>query len=395
MSLVETFYEPLIENDIEKVRKSSARGRVQDIIKGLLSKNSDLLVQVELGKTELSVLETEIIKLLDQQGGIFDRQVLIKEILDEMFGYGQLQKYLEDEEISDIIGTRYDTFFAKKNGIVSPLPVQFEDVFDFENYCKLLVIRNGGIINENDNHARVADESLRLRINVTIPPRAVNGPMIVIRKHRKQSWSLEALRHQGMLDETAHELLKQLLQNASRFLICGKGAAGKTTLLRALLNDIGDSERILICESDTELYPESPTMVGQRIIQREGFGKTVTLEDLIKDGLTMSLDGYCIGEITGVEAWSFVKAGYTDHRIFGTLHSNCAEDVPDRLLMMSHITQMGMSETLAKKMICQSLDYIVYMKAFKIEKIIQCQGMDTLNNEPIFATLYTRCEVHS
>ncbi len=130
----------------------------------------------------------------------------------------------------------------------------------------------------------------------------------------------------------------------------------------------------MVCESDMEIYPDSPTVVVQRVMDRGPYGKPATLNHLIKDGLTMSLDGYCIGEITGPEAWEFVKAGYTDHRIMGTIHSSGTEEALKRLLTLSETSDMKISQGVAEEMISQSVDYLIYLRAFKIMQIDQFTG---------------------
>lgn len=388
MSIVSSLNEPLsIKESFFPADEKSHW--INEIIGILIVEQAELLTKIETGAFPKEALEVVLMKLIDKKGPYTGRGSLIHEIMDHMFGYGVLQPYLENPLITDLIGTHYDAFYVKEKGESYEIPVRFPNEKTFENFCKLIVIRNGGILNENDCHARVADEQLKLRINAVIPPRSANGAFLSIRKHRSKAYDLEDLQAMGMMDESVRLLIEKIAKGNERFLICGKGAAGKTTLLRAMINAIGRSQRILICEADTEIYPESPTAVVQRVIKRGPYGKPVALNDLIKDGLTMSLDGYCIGEITGAESWDFVKAGYTDHRVMGTIHSNGAEEAILRILSLCEIANLGIGEAVVREMICQSIDYIIYLKGFKVHTVDYFSGKNQLRHIQNIYTIKT------
>lgn len=373
MSLISSLNEPQLV-DFPPYESNEREKLISNLIGHLISEQAELLTKIETGEVSKEAIEVVLMKLIDQKGPYTGRSALIQEMMDHMFGYGILQTYLENPMITDLIGTRHDTFFIKENGETKAIPLRFASEGVFENFCKLIVIRNGGMLNENDCHARVADEHLKLRINAVIPPRSPNGAFLSIRKHRLKAYNLLELKEMDMLDEKAYHTIVKIAKGNGRFLICGKGAAGKTTLLRAMINAIGTTQRIMVCESDMEIYPDSPTVVVQRVMDRGPYGKPATLNQLIKDGLTMSLDGYCIGEITGPEAWEFVKAGYTDHRIMGTIHSSGTEEALKRLLTLSETSDMKISQGVAEEMISQSVDYLIYLKAFKIMAIDQFTG---------------------
>lgn len=390
MSLVASLHEPLFELR-EGAQTPTGNQWMDQVIGELIENHAALLAKVESGHISQSVLETELSKLMDRQGVVSGRKERLQALMNHMFGYGILQPYLENPQVTDLIGTSFDHFFIKVNGETQQIPIRFSDEKRFENFCKLIVIRNGGLLNENDNHARVADEQLKLRINAVIPPRSAKGAFLAIRKHRAQAFTLADLEALGMLDEQSSAIVHQVAISNSRFLICGKGAAGKTTLLRAMINAIGDTQRLLVCEADTELYPDSPTATVQRVIQRGSYGKSVLLNDLIRDGLTMSLDGYCIGEITGPEAWDFIKAGYTDHRVMGTIHSSGAEELVHRLLVLSEVSKIGLGESVVQAMIMRSIDYVIYLKNFKVAQICHFEKRSHLTVESVL--LYERAGV--
>lgn len=370
MGLLKSLNEPY-RNEEEAAEDHHLISWLDQVVEILINEKSQLLSEVELGRVEQSVLEMEMIRIMDRLKLMGNRTFHLKKLKDYMFGYGILQPYIERESISDLIATRFDYICAKEEGITRRLPIAFDSESSFERYLKLIVTRNGGTLNENDAHARVSDSALKLRINAVIEPRSSTGPFLAIRKHKRQGLTLEALKEVGFLNEVTFECIQKMACSQKRIAICGKGAAGKTTLLRAMLEEIGESQRLMICESDAEIYPSSPSMVGQKVNERTLYGNKVSLNDLVKDGLTMTMDGYCIGEITGREAWTFVKAGYTDHRVLATIHSRGAEDAIDRLLMLSEVSHLGMSETTARKMIENAIDCIIYVKSYRVEAIWQ------------------------
>ena len=363
---------------------------VSNITNDILKDWPGLVADISSGRAERSVLETAVIKDIDfhkYHYGLF-RDELIRKVFDFMFGYGELQPYIEEENITDIDGTRFNQFVIKRHGVRSKIPVNFGNEKIFDTYCKLVAIRNGGILNENDSHCRVTDEKNRLRINVSIKPRNIAGPAISIRKHRRDSYTLEDLQQLGMLDEELLSLIRKLARSDASVLFCGKGAAGKTTLMRAFINNLPEMERVLIVESDAEVYPDKPYCIEQRMKKQNEGGRSVTLKDLVKDGLTMSLDTYCVGEITGDEAWEFVKAAFSGHRGIATTHSESAGDAFARLLTLSKGANIGESEKTINEMLGRSINVIFYLKDFKVIEVLGVNGYDNVQERFVYHELY-------
>jgi pilus assembly protein CpaF len=191
-----------------------------------------------------------------------------------------------------------------------------------------------------------------------------------------------------MLDSQLVQLIEGLAKSDASVLFCGKGAAGKTTLLRAFVNILPEMERVLIVESDAEIYPDKPYCIEQRIKKQNDGGRPVTLKDLVKDGLTMSLDSYCVGEITGDEAWEFVKASYSGHRGIATTHSESAYDAFGRLLTLSKGANIGESERTIKEMLGRSIDVIFYLKEFRVVEVLEVRGYNSTEDTFVYNRLY-------
>ena len=343
---------------------------VNKLLDEIVIRFSSLIADVEDHKVDENILKNEIGKLVDEQKGHFNLEAIKKSLFNTIYGYGDLQKYIDDPEISDIDASTFDYFTIKRKGIIEEIDYKFESESAFERYCRLLIIRNGGVINEIDNHCRVSDVKNHLRINVCISPRNTSGTSLTIRKHLQESLSLDDLQALDMLNAESRAVIDKLIYSKASILICGKGGAGKTTLLRAIIEASHLNERILICESDVELLPKRKNCISQSIKKMNLGGKRITLNDLIRDGLTMSLDSYCIGELTGAEAWEFIKAGNTDHRILGTIHANNSKDSILRLLTLIE-TETRLSEDTLRLLIHESIQYIVYVANFKVIEIAE------------------------
>ena len=361
---------------------------INELIDDLMLNYATLIADVEEGRVNELVLKKEIEKRINKQKGVFDPEEMKRIIFDTIYGYGILQPFVMDEEISDIDVPHYDYILVKRRGKQERVTLKFDSEKSFTRFCKLLVTRNGGVINEVDNHCRVSDSQHFLRINVCISPRNNDGTSLNIRKHKRFSYSWEELQSLGFLDAASMSLLKMINFEKKNMLICGKGAAGKTTLLRTLIDSGDELERMLICETDSEIYPQKRNVISQKIKKSEIGGKPLALKDLIREGLTMSLDTYCIGEIIGEESWDFIQAGYTDHRILGTVHGSNVVGAMDRLIMLIENNSKIPYEKLAD-MIASTIDYIIYLKSFKVVNISRVSGFDMATKQYITKSEYT------
>lgn len=365
--------------NLDKI-SSDINAVISNITFDILRDSPTMVTEVESGKIDKSVLEKNIIQIIDKNKyyiGI-DRKTVINKVFDYMFKYGPLQPYIDDDSISDIDGTRYNNFTIKRYGRKEKISVNFGNEKIFESYCKIIALRNGGILNENDTHCRISDEKRRLRVNISIAPRNLSGSAISIRKHPKQNYSFDQLISFGMMDkEIALYLQEQVARSRKSVLVTGKGGAGKTTLLRAIVDSCDLMERILIAESDSEIYPKSPNCIVQRVKKKNEGGIPVTLLDLIVDGLTMSLDTYVVGELVDGVAWYFLVAGFTGHRIMGTTHTWSARGALPRMLTLAKMAQVSESEKTIKEMIATSIDIVIHMEDFKVKEIIEVLGYDS------------------
>lgn len=338
----------------------------------LLHENIHSIKKFE-SKKNYSIFEKKIDECIEKNRirSTIGTEELSKKVYNLMFGYGILQELIDDESISDINITRFDHIVIKRRGKYQLTEYSFQNMAKFLLFCKLIVVRNGGKLNENHCFERVDDHEKRLRISASIPPRSAIGPTMSIRKHVQKAYTIDDLVMEKMLDSQSKQIIKDIIQKGKNIIICGKGAAGKTTLLRAILGEVPTERRFLICESENELYPTNRNFIVEKIISRE-YGKSVTLSELVRDGLSISLDGYCIGEIVGEEAWEFMQASFTDHTTYATIHANGVNEVKDRIKMLINQKVINYDESEIDRMILNSLDCIIYLNDFKVREIALC-----------------------
>lgn len=356
---------------------------ISNTVDELLKNSSDLLVDVENKIKDRKILEGKIIEISNTKNlNIDDRNELIEGVLNYLFDYGKIQPLIEDDDVTDIDFVRYNRGTVKRNGKKELLQKKylFASEKEFNRFAKTLIIRNSGIINENYSHERVSDERYKLRINVSIPPRNMDHTSVNIRKHRQNPYNLNDLLSLGMFDEKQRKFLEWLITNKKKFVLAGKGASGKTTLMRAMFMNADPLDTYLVTEKDTELYFSGGGFIQQRIKKENHGGIPITLGDLVKDGLTMSLDGYVVGEIVGDEAWHFINAGVTDHMIAGTLHSNNVLSVPHRFTSLIQTYNPGLKTETIMELIANSIEYVIHLSEFKITEIGNIVGYDRETN---------------
>jgi pilus assembly protein CpaF len=385
MGMVKTHHEKYFVKPEPAARETfqGIRGReMMPLISGILRESPAIVADVAAGKLKKEILEKIVVREVDRQHGDYegmDRDAVVRGTLDYLFGYGPLQRYVDDERISDIDGTAYDEFSVKADGIRRPAPIDFGSEQEFDTFCKLMAVRNNGILNENDSHCRVTDEGNRLRINLSIRPRNVSGPSISIRKHRKVSYTLDDLEGLGMMDGTVKEILTEAAREGKSMIISGKGASGKTTLLRAVIDRMPEMERVLVCESDSEIYPEKKYCIQQRVKKPNEGGAQVSLADLVRDGLTMSLDTYVIGETVGPEAMTFLRAVHSGHRGMTTTHAVNAREALTRMITLASGAEDADGEGNLRSMLGSTIDLVVHMKDFKVSEVCGLNGYDERN----------------
>ncbi len=291
-----------------------------------------------------------------------ERARLAREMEFEILGLGPLEPLLMDPSISDILVNRYNQVYIERKGRLEVADVRFQDNAHLLKIINKIVSNVGRRIDESVPmvDARLPDGS---RVNAIIPPLALDGPMLSIRRFSVQRPSLEELIEKGSLTAEIGEIIKSVAVARLNVLISGGTGAGKTTLLNILSGYIPASERIITIEDSAELQLQQDHVcrLETRPVNIEGKGE-VSQRDLVKNCLRMRPDRVIVGEVRGAEVIDMLQAMNTGHEgSMTTVHANSARDALLRLETMISLSGITIQEKAMRQMISSSLDVVIQL----------------------------------
>lgn len=326
--------------------------------------------------------------------GITDEQKvnnIITILLDKMFGYGVLQKYIESKDVTDIRVVKFDSIYIKRKGIWEKVEDKFTSEEEFNEYVRYCALKNNSNINFDVPIITVSDKIYNLRIEMGIEPANVKSPNIVIRIHRfNEIINLETLfLVYDMLDASSYKILLNAVNEGKNIIFSGKGGSGKTTLLRAILQKIPDEKAISINEETAELNIQNKNVIQREVIENREESKKISLEKLMKQSLVMSNDVIVVGEMKGSETSVFIDAIGTGHIGYATVHSDSAKNTINRLITLfkRDVRVQAYKEEFVKELLINSIDYIVYLENFKVVNILK---KVIKNNVCMYDNIYER-----
>lgn len=317
---------------------------------------------------------------------------MVLKIFYSFRGLDLLQPLLDDPEISEIMVNDYNEIFVEKHGEMVRHHEQFENREKLEDLIQLIVGKVNRVVNESVPivDARLADGS---RVNVVLPPVALNGPTLTIRKFPKSVMTLEKLSELGTIPPSVSSLLKLLVQAKYNLFIGGGTGSGKTTLLNALAQCIPSDERIITIEDSAELRIEGITNLVRletRNRNTEGKGE-ITIRDLIRTSLRMRPNRIIIGEVRGAEAYDMLQAMNTGHEgALSTAHANSVKDMLSRLEMMV-LSAAALPLEVIRKQIVSAIDIMIHLsrmrdRSRKVMEISEIAGIK--NGEIVLNPLF-------
>lgn len=318
----------------------------------------------------------------------------VNNTLDEIFGYGILQQFIDSNDVTDIRAVSYKDIYIKKLGTWQKVNICFDNEEEYLKYIRYTVLKNNGLINYDKPINIVTDKNYNLRIEAGISPVNTISPSIVIRIHRNNlKISLEKLYLiDNMIETKEYLFLLNAIREKKNILISGKGGSGKTTLLRALLDKLPSETPITINEESTEIYLKNKNVIQREIIQTREKGKNITLEKLMKHSLVMSNDVLVVGELKGgAETVSLIDAINTGHVGYATVHANSSQDTIDRLITLFKKDTLSQTYTtnFIERIICKNIDYIIFLKEYKVSEILEV-GYDVVTEKNISKIIYER-----
>lgn len=298
---------------------------------------------------------------------------IINNLINKMFGYDILQKYIDMKDITDIRVVKYDSIYIKKYGVWEKTEDKFQDEEEYEEYIRYCALKNNANINYDVPIVVVSDKNYNLRIEIGIEPVNVKASSLVIRIHQKNNnASMEELflKYQ-MLDKNSYKMIIDSINASKNIIIAGKGGSGKTTLLRSIIEKIPDTKAITINEETMELDINYKNAIQREVLENRNEDKKVTLEKLMKHSLVMSNDVIVVGEIKGAETSIFIDSISTGHMGLATVHSDRIENIIDRLIILfkRDIKAQNYKEDFIRQIFASSIDILIYMKDYKVVNI--------------------------
>jgi pilus assembly protein CpaF len=311
-----------------------------------------------------------------------DRQRLIEEVAGEIFGLGPLEILMKDPEIADILVNTYAHVYIERHGRLEKTELRFRDNAHLMQIIERIVTRVGRRVDERSPmvDARLPDGS---RVNAIIPPLALDGPILSIRRFGVERLTINDLIGLNSLPDRIAEVLAACVKSRLNMLISGGTGSGKTTLLNCLSNYIPEDERIVTIEDSAELklQQEHVVRLETRPPNIEGAG-TVSQRDLVRNSLRMRPDRIIVGEVRGGEALDMMQAMNTGHDgSMSTIHANSARDALSRLETMMLMAGMNLPERALREQMASALDVILQLARLsdgsrKLVELAEVTGME-------------------
>jgi pilus assembly protein CpaF len=326
----------------------------------------DLTVVSQLGAEELRQRLRQIVEQLlaaeRMAASEEERNAVVESVMDELVGLGPLEPLLKDPTVSDVLVNGCERVFVERAGKLVPVDVRFRDDRHLTHTIQRIVARIGRRIDESSPmvDARLPDGS---RVNAVIPPLAIDGPALSIRRFGSRPLSAQDLVRNGAISPEMLDYLYSAVRARRTILITGGTGAGKTTLLNALSSFIPTDERIITVEDAAELRLDQPHVVRleSRPQNLEGKGE-VSIRDLVRNALRMRPDRIVVGEVRGAEVLDMLQAMNTGHEgSLSTIHANNTRDAVSRLTTMLGMAGTAFTEETMKTLIARAIHVVVHV----------------------------------
>lgn len=358
---------------IQQVEKDN----LDEIVHHLIEKLRDILDFMHSPTNEelMDLIEETVIEYAKENTLHTDE---MKKIIDRIYhafrGLGVLQPILDDPTVTEIMINDFDEIFIERDGQVFQTEAKFESRQRLEDTIQSIVSKVNRVVNESSPivDARLDDGS---RVNVVLPPIALKGPAMTIRKFPSKPITIEDLMNFGAINEEAASFIQHLVEAKYNVFISGGTGSGKTTFLNVLSNFIPEDERIITIEDSAELQIKKvPNLVSLETRNRNTEGKgEITIRDLIKSSLRMRPSRIIVGEVRGAEALDMLQAMNTGHD--GSLSTGHANSIVDMLSRLETMVLSGaeLPVEVIRKQISSSIDIMIHLTRFRdhSRKVVQ------------------------
>lgn len=311
-----------------------------------------------------------------------ERQRLIAEIVDDVLGHGPIQRYLDDPRITEVMVNRFDRIYVEREGLIQRTDSRFSSEASLRRVIERIVTRVGRRIDESSPlvDARLPDGS---RVNAIIPPLAVDGPALTIRKFGREALTVGKLVELGSLTPEMAELLRACVLSRMNIIVSGGTGTGKTTMLNILSSFIPASERIVTIEDAVELQLQQDHVIRleSRPANIEGRGE-VAIRELVRNSLRMRPDRIVVGEVRGGEALDMLQAMNTGHDgSISTVHANSPRDAIARLETLVLMAGLDLPLRAIREQVSSAVNLIVHITRLRdgsrrVTHLTEVQGME-------------------
>jgi pilus assembly protein CpaF len=367
-------------------RRSDTYYETKGTIFGALIEAIDLAqlarLDTDSAREEIRDIVNEIIAIKNIVMSISEQEELLDDICNDVLGFGPLEPLLSRDDIADIMVNGSGTVYIEVAGKIQKTGIRFRDNQQLLNICQRIVSQIGRRVDEASPicDARLPDGS---RVNAIVPPLAIDGPALTIRKFKKDKLTLDQLVKFGTITQQGAEILRIIGRARVNTLVSGGTGSGKTTLLNCLTQFIDDDERIITCEDAAELQLQQPHVVRleTRPPNLEGEGQ-VTMRDLVRNCLRMRPERIIVGEVRGPEAFDLLQAMNTGHDgSMGTLHANNPREALSRLESMITMGGFSLPSRTIREMVVASVDVVIQAARLRdgsrrITHITEVMGME-------------------
>ena len=325
---------------------------------------------------------TNVLQIRDIVLSAYDRARLVQEVVDEILGLGPIQSLLRNDQITEIMVNRFDSIYVEQEGKIFESQLRFSNEEHLRRTIERIVAHVGRRIDESSPlvDARLPDGS---RVNAVVPPIALDGAILTIRKFSTEPFTIDDLIALGTITEEAATFLRICVEAKLNVLISGGTGSGKTTTLNVLSSFIPDNERVITVEDAAELQLAQPHVVRMesRPVNIEGKG-LITIRDLVRNSLRMRPDRIVVGEVRDGAALDMLQAMNTGHEgSLTTIHANSSKDALVRIENLVLMAGVDFPIRVIREQISEAIDIIIHQARLRdgsrrITEISEVTGID-------------------
>jgi pilus assembly protein CpaF len=353
-------------DSLSSLRLQRARNRIWIDLRDGIDLKALARMDAKAARDEVQSAVEEIARFRNLDITPAELEQVARECGDDMLGYGPLETLLERDDIADIMINGPDTTYIEVGGRIQRTGIKFRDNQHLTTICQRIVGAIGRRVDEASPicDARLPDGS---RVNVIIPPLAVDGACMTIRKFKKEKLTLETLVEFGSMTPSCAKLVMAIGRSRVNVLVSGGTGSGKTTMLNCLTRYIDAGERVITCEDACELQLQQPHVVRleTRPPNLEGVGE-ITMRDLIKNCLRMRPERIIVGEVRGPEAFDLLQAMNTGHDgSMGTVHANSPREAISRMENMIAMGGLNLPASAVREQIASAVNVIIQVQRLR------------------------------